>query len=187
MAHRWMSAFLAVQQNRFYLILSVCGISLCTVHVVKPQDKSSFLRYPKLSCNPSVIHSNGYEWCIAALQVALTVGPVGKLFGVNIPNCHLWSPADPFLYDVIVSLTSTAPLPLQSTAFFAISTPVGLASCNKAYGRRHHSHAAVYQCCSDIGNVYYMHVYQIPLLCRCRSDSLMLIKLQACSCRHQPQ
>ncbi|CAK0785159.1 hypothetical protein CVIRNUC_008365 [Coccomyxa viridis] len=55
-------------------------------------------------------------------QVALTVGPVGKLFGVTIPNCHLWSPADPFLYDVIVNLTSTAPLPLQSTAFFAIST-----------------------------------------------------------------
>ncbi len=59
--------------------------------------------------------------------MALTVGPVGKLFGVTIPNCHLWSPADPFLYDVIVNLTSTAPLPLQSTAFFAISTEVGLA------------------------------------------------------------
>ena len=62
-----------------------------------------------------------------ALQVALTVGPVGKLFGVNIPNCHLWSPSDTFLYDVIVSLTSTAPLPLQSTAFFAIGASVGLA------------------------------------------------------------
>ena len=55
------------------------------------------------------------------------MGPVGKLFGVSIPNPHLWSPADPFLYDVIVSLTSTPPLPLQSTAFLATSGLVGFA------------------------------------------------------------
>ena len=69
-----------------------------------------------------------------ALQVALTVGPVNRLFGVIITNPHLWSPADPFLYDVVVSLISTPPQLLQGTAFFAISASVRLATKPVARG-----------------------------------------------------
>ena len=36
------------------------------------------------------------------------MGRVGQVFNVSIPDTHLWSPLDPFLYNVTVSLTSTS-------------------------------------------------------------------------------
>lgn len=34
-------------------------------------------------------------------------GRVGQEFALQIPNAHLWSPDDPFLYDLEVTLTSS--------------------------------------------------------------------------------
>lgn len=42
------------------------------------------------------------------LQVAYGLGHVSQAFVVSIPAARLWSPADPFLYNVTVSLISPA-------------------------------------------------------------------------------
>ena len=66
------------------------------------------------------------------LQVASGAGWVGQAFNVSIPDAHLWSPADPFLYNVTVSLMST-PQPaasLRAVSLYAANPVVSPATAH---------------------------------------------------------
>jgi len=52
------------------------------------------------------------------MQVAYGLGPVGQAFDVRLPDAHLWSPADPFLYNVTIGLTATKQ---RAASFKAVS------------------------------------------------------------------
>jgi beta-galactosidase/beta-glucuronidase len=42
------------------------------------------------------------------MTVATATGPVGANIRIAIPDARLWSPDDPFLYDLRVTLTGTS-------------------------------------------------------------------------------
>jgi hypothetical protein len=56
-------------------------------------------------------------------------GAVGSEFSVPVPNPHLWSPNDPFLYDVKVDLKSGATV-VDSVGSYAGMRSIGVASIN---------------------------------------------------------
>ena len=67
------------------------------------------------------------------LQVASGLGQVGQAFTVSIPDAHLWSPADPYLYNVTVSLISTpepAAASLRAVNVYADNPAVSLADAH---------------------------------------------------------
>ena len=65
-----------------------------------------------------------------SLQVATGVGSVGQAFDVSIPDAHLWSPSDPFLYNVTVSLTPTAQPAIFSQAVIVYAANVVVSICH---------------------------------------------------------
>ena len=66
-----------------------------------------------------------------SLQVSTGVGSVGQVFNVSVPNPHLWSPSDPFLYNVTVSLTPTAQPAVfsQAVIVYAAGSTVSVLIC----------------------------------------------------------
>ena len=54
------------------------------------------------------------------VQVGRATGAVGSEISVPIPNSHLWSPDDPFLYDLQVSLVSGSTVVDQVSSYFGM-------------------------------------------------------------------
>ncbi|WP_307166967.1 AbfB domain-containing protein [Streptomyces rishiriensis] len=63
----------------------------------------------------------------AGAVVGTATGPVGAEFTVAVPNPHLWSPDDPFLYDVRADLLSGATT-VDSVGSYTGMRTIGLAS-----------------------------------------------------------
>ncbi len=54
------------------------------------------------------------------VQVGRATGAVGSEISVPIPNSHLWSPDDPFLYDLQVSLVNGSTVTDQVSSYFGM-------------------------------------------------------------------
>ena len=71
---------------------------------------------------------------VLLLQVASGLGQIGQAFNVSIPKARLWSPADPFLYNVTVSLTSTTQptAALRAVSMYATDPAVSFANLTRS-------------------------------------------------------
>jgi len=57
---------------------------------------------------------------VGGVEVGRATGALGKEIELPIPKAHLWSPEDPFLYDLTVSLKTGAAVVDQVTSYFGM-------------------------------------------------------------------
>ncbi len=68
-------------------------------------------------------------------EVARTIGPAGKTLRVRVPNPHLWTPDDPYLYDLKVRLLSPVSKVVDEVSSYAGLRTIGVVNDEKGRAR----------------------------------------------------